>query len=201
MLQAIGVALLVFAFIGALLFLVLAGSDPCSLIGIDSCPLDTGGSALGAIGLTLLGAWFLFPAVAIAVIAMFTDRIAAAVEQRHYADAARQARPIGSPMELARSPFRWPADPLQSDRRPLLSVAADNRHWPLDPVRHRQRLRLGRDVAELAASRHGDGVSRRAWLKSTRGGQNFIGAVTSILFLVPNPRTSSQTAPGTGCCR
>ena len=40
-------AFLVFAFIGALLFLVLAGSDPCSLIGIDSCPLDTGGCTWG----------------------------------------------------------------------------------------------------------------------------------------------------------
>jgi CysZ protein len=44
---------------------------------------------------------------------------------------------------------------------------------------------VGRDVAELAASRHGDRVSRRAWLKSTRGGQTLIGTVTSILFLVP----------------
>ncbi len=186
MLQAIGVALLVFVFIGALLFLVLAGSDPCSLIGIDSCPLDTGGSALGAIGLTLLGAWFLFPAVAIAVIAMFTDRIAAAVEQRHYADAARQARPIGIAngallglrsagrvilFNLIAAPFYLLL--LITGIGPLILFVIVNG------------FAVGRDVAELAASRHGDGVSRRAWLKSTRGGQNFIGAVTSILFLVP----------------
>ena len=46
-------------------------------------------------------------------------------------------------------------------------------------------LAFGRDVAELAAARHGDRASRRAWLKSTRGEQGLIGSLTSVLFLVP----------------
>ena len=46
-------------------------------------------------------------------------------------------------------------------------------------------MAFGRDVAELAAARHGDRASRRAWLKRTRGQQHLIGLVVSILFLVP----------------
>ena len=74
-LQAALVALLVFAAIAGLLFWLLDGSDPCGLIGIGSCSLDAGSSGLGAILLTLLAAWFLFPAVLIAVLATMTDRV------------------------------------------------------------------------------------------------------------------------------
>ena len=94
MLQALGLALLVFVLLGGSMFWLLAGADPCSLAGMDTCSLDTGSSALGAVALTLLGIWFLFPAVAIAVIAAFTDRIAAAVER------------------TARTPLGKPANPL-----------------------------------------------------------------------------------------
>jgi len=46
-------------------------------------------------------------------------------------------------------------------------------------------LAFGRDVADLAAARHGDRASRRAWIKSTRGEQGLIGTFASALFLVP----------------
>ena len=46
-------------------------------------------------------------------------------------------------------------------------------------------LAFGRDIGELAAARHGDRRSRRAWLKSTRGEQHLIGTLASVLFLVP----------------
>src|SRR4051794_28962636 len=95
MLQALAIALLIFAALAGLLFWLLSKSDPCSLIGMGSCELDAGYSGLGAVMITLVAAWFLFPAVAIAVITTFTDQIARAVEERHYPDAARAARPIG----------------------------------------------------------------------------------------------------------
>ena len=95
LLQALAVSVLVFIVIAGLLVWLLSGSDPCGLVGMDSCPLDTGTGAIGAVALTLLAAWFLFPAVAIGVITTFTDRIASAVEDRHYPQAAAEARPIG----------------------------------------------------------------------------------------------------------
>ena len=186
MLQALAVALFIFVLLAGLLFWLLAGTDPCSLIGIDSCPLDTGSSALGAVGLTLLGAWFLFPAVAIAVIATFTDRIAAAVEQRHYPDAAREARPIG----LGRGALLG----LRSAGRlilfnliavPFYVLLLITGVGPFILFVIVNGLAFGRDVAELAASRHGDRESRRAWLKSTRGEQGLVGTTVSVLFLIP----------------
>lgn len=186
MLQALAVALFIFVVLAALLFWLLAGADPCSLIGIDSCPLDAGSSALGAVGLTLLGASFLFPAVAIAVIATFTDRIAAAVEQRHYPDAAREARPIG----LGRGALLG----LRSAGRlilfnliavPFYVLLLITGVGPFILFVIVNGIAFGRDLAELAAARHGDRASRRAWLKSTRGQQHLVGLVVSTLFLVP----------------
>ena len=46
-------------------------------------------------------------------------------------------------------------------------------------------LAFGRDLAELAAARHGDRASRRAWVKSTRGEQALMGTLVSVMFLLP----------------
>ena len=46
-------------------------------------------------------------------------------------------------------------------------------------------LAFGRDLGELAAARHGDRIARRAWLNSTRGEQNLMGTMVSVMFLVP----------------
>jgi CysZ protein len=186
MLQALGLALLVFVLLGGSMFWLLAGADPCSLAGMDTCSLDTGSSALGAVALTLLGIWFLFPAVAIAVIATFTDRIAAAVEQRHYPDAARASRPIGiakGALLGLRSASRLILFNLIAIPFYLLLLITGVGPFILFVIVNG--LAFGRDVAELAASRHGDRSSRRAWLKSTRGEQGLIGTVVSVLFLVP----------------
>jgi uncharacterized protein involved in cysteine biosynthesis len=169
-----------------LLFWLLSGADPCSLGGMGQCPLNTGSSALGAILLTLLAAWFLFPAVAIVVIAAFTDRIAAAVEERHYPDAARAARPIGIAAGAAlgfRSAGRLILFNLIA--LPFYLVLLVTGIGPFILFVIVNGLAFGRDVAEVAAARHGDHASRRAWLKSTRGEQGLIGTVVSTLFLVP----------------
>ena len=164
MLQALAISLLVFVFAAIILVRLLSGADPCALVGIDSCPLGLGTGAIGAIALTLIAAWFLFPAVAITVIAGFTDRIAAAVEQARYPEAAKRARPIGVGRGLLLG--------LKSGGRLILFVVVNG-------------IGFGRDVAEIAAARHGDRASRRAWLKRTRGQQHLIGVVVSVLFLVP----------------
>jgi len=186
MVRALVISLVIFLALGAFLFWVLTGFDPCDAVGLDTCPLDAGASGLSAIVLTLLGAWFLFPAVAIGVLATFTDQIASAVEERHYPDAANDARPIGIGQGALIG--------LKSARRlllfnliavPFYLLLLITGVGPFILFVIVNGLAFGRDVAELAASRHGDRQSRRAWLKSTRGEQGLIGTVVSVLFLIP----------------
>jgi len=186
MLQALAVAVLIFAALAVLVFWLLTGADPCSLAGVDSCPLDAGSSSLGAITITLLAAWVVFPAVAIAVMTTFTDRIAQAVEERHYPDAAREAHPIGllhGAALGARSASRLILFNLVALPFYLLLLVTGIGPFILFVIVNG--LAFGRDVAELAAARHGDRSARRAWIKSTRGEQGLIGTFASALFLVP----------------
>lgn len=186
MLQALALALLIFAALAGLLFWLLSGSDPCSFAGLGSCELGTSGGALGAILLTLVAAWLLFPAVAIGVIATFTDRIARAVEKRHYPEAAAEARNIGVARGAAlglRSAGRLILFNLLALPFYLLLLVTGIGPFILFVIVNG--LSFGRDIGELAAARHGDRGSRRAWLKSSRGEQHLIGILVSMLFLVP----------------
>jgi CysZ protein len=186
MAQALAVTLLIFVLLGGLLFWLFAGADPCSSVGMDSCPLDTGAGGLGAVLLTLLALWFVFPAVAIAVVTTFTDRVARAVEECHYPDSAREARPIGIIGALGmglRSAGRLLLFNLLALPFYLLLLVTGIGPFILFVIVNG--IAFGRDLAELAAARHGDRASRRAWLRSTRGRQHAIGLVVSTLFLVP----------------
>lgn len=186
LLQALAISVVIFILIGGLLLWLLSGSDPCGLVGMDSCPLGIGSGAIGAIGLTLVGAWFLFPAVAIGVLTTFTDRIACAVEERHYPAAAAEARPIGigggAVMGL-KSAGRLILFNLVA--LPFYLVLLVTGIGPFILFVIVNGVAFGRDVAELAAARHGDRNSRREWLKRTRWQQHMIGLAVSILFLIP----------------
>lgn len=186
LIEALAVTLLIFVAIAALLFWLLSGSDPCSAVGISACELGPKGSGAGAILLTLLAAWFLFPAVAITVIAAFTDRISRAVEERHYPEAARAARKIG----MARAAQMG----LKSAARlilfnlialPFYLLLLVTGIGPFILFVIVNGLAFGRDLAELAAARHGERSTRRAWLRSTRVQQHLIGTIVSLLFLLP----------------
>lgn len=84
------VTLLVFAILGAVLWW---GIDAV----LDWRGWNGGGLAEGAASglITLVAAWFLFRAIAMAVMGLFADAIIEAVEQDSYPQAAAQARPIG----------------------------------------------------------------------------------------------------------
>lgn len=90
------VTLSIFVAIGGGLTWLLRGADPCEWIGLDACPLDGSASGVGAVVLAAIGAWLLFPPVAIGVVSAFADEIVAAVEARHYPAAARTARRVGA---------------------------------------------------------------------------------------------------------
>lgn len=184
--QALVVAVAMFIVLGALLVWLLAGFDPCGVVRLDACPVGEGGTIGGAIALTLLSAWFLFPAVAIAVLTAFGDRIAATVELLHYPDAAERSRPLGVARGLLlglKSATRLLAFNLVA--APFYLILLVTGVGPLILFVIVNGIAFGRDVAELAAVRHGDRASRRAWLKQTRGQQHLIGLVMSALFLVP----------------
>src|SRR4051812_36319604 len=186
LLQALGATLLIFAALAALAMWLLSGSNPCSVVGMGSCPLDPGSSGITAVLLVLLAAWFLFPAVAIGVVMMFTDRIARAVEGRHYPAAARKARPIGLVAGAAlglRSAGRIMLFNLLALPFYLLLLVTGVGPFILFVIVNG--IAFGRDLGDMAAARHGDRASRRRWLKATRGEQHLIGLLVSALFLVP----------------
>ncbi|MBW0006821.1 MAG: EI24 domain-containing protein [Sphingomonas sp.] len=186
MLQAIAISILIFVLMAGILIWLLTGSDPCALGGMGSCPVGVGGSTIGAISLTLLAAWFLFPAVALTVIATFTDRIAAAVEQQHYPGPAETARPVGLGRGLLlglKSAGRLILFNLVALPFYVLLLITGVGPFILFVIVNG--IAFGRDVAEIAAARHGDPSSRRAWLKATRGQQHSIGVLISALLLVP----------------
>lgn len=186
MAQAIAISILVFVLIGGVLAWLFSSADLCAVTGIGSCPADIATGAMGAVFVALVLAWFLFPAVAITVIATFNDRIARAVEDLHYPEAAREARPIGVAKGLLlglKSGGRLLAFNLLAAPFYLLLLVTGI--GPLILFVIVNGIAFGRDVAELAAARHGDRASRRAWLKETRGQQHLIGLAVSILFLVP----------------
>jgi uncharacterized protein involved in cysteine biosynthesis len=124
--------------------------------------------------------------VAIGVVAGFADQVVAAVEERHYPEAAAAARPLGIGGTLALglgSSLRllfWNllALPfyillLVTGIGPLLLFFAVNA------------LVLGRDLAMMVAARHLDRAARREWLAQHRGERMLLGGIITALFLLP----------------
>ena len=186
LLEALAVGLFIFAALAGLALWLLSGSDPCTGVGMGSCPLDPISSGITAVLLVLLAGWFLFPAVVIAVMTTFTDRIARAVEERHYPIAVRKARPIGVVAGAAmglRSAARIIFFNLLALPFYILLLATGVGPFILFVIVNG--IAFGRDLGDMAAARHGDRASRRSWLKATRGEQHFIGLLVSALLLVP----------------
>ncbi|WCT72756.1 EI24 domain-containing protein [Sphingomonas naphthae] len=178
--------LALFALLGAGLAYGLRGADPCDWLGFDSCALSGGEGGVVAVFTTLAALWFLFPAVAIGVISVFTDDVVAAVERRHYPAAAVSARPIG-----------WAGGALMGLRSsarlllynlialPFYLVLLVTGVGPLILFLIVNALALGRDLAEMVAARHLKGDARHLWLRRTRGGRAAVGLVATGLFMVP----------------
>lgn len=179
------VTLLIFAALAALTGWALVGVDPCAWFD-DSCPLGVAGGGFGAVMLTLLAGWFLFPAIAIAVLCAYIDRVVAIVEARHYPHNAATARSPG-----------WAAVALLGLRSagrvllynlialPFYIVLLFTVIGPVALFVAVNGAALGRDLGEMVALRHGDRASRAAWLASSRIGRFLVGATVTGLFLVP----------------
>ena len=96
--KSLGVTIAVFALTGIALYYALRA-------GFAQYGLDEGGfaSATAAVLIAGLGFWFLFRIVALAVLQFFADEVVAAVEQRHYPQAAQTARKLPFREDLANS--------------------------------------------------------------------------------------------------
>jgi CysZ protein len=73
--KSLALTLVLFVAAAALAGWLLTGSDPCAIGPLTgTCPVGAGGGTVAALLAGLLGLWFLFPAIAIAVIGLFTAR-------------------------------------------------------------------------------------------------------------------------------
>ncbi|MDO6413216.1 EI24 domain-containing protein [Sphingomonas sp. BIUV-7] len=184
--RSLFVTLLIFLGLGIGAVWALDGADPCLWWSGQSCEFGLSASGLGALVITVLGIWLLFPAVALGVIAAYSDRIVATVEALHYPDAAAAARPagVGGGLVLGlRSAGRLLVYNLIALPFYLLLLVTGVGTIVLFVLVNG--VAIGRDFGEMVAARHGDGPLRREWLRATRGERAAIGIIITSLFLVP----------------
>ena len=178
--------LVIFGVIGVLLVWLLRGADPCGLAGLGSCPLNAAASGAGSLVLTALGLWLLFPAVALGVIATFTDDIVEAVEARHYPARAAQARRLGvlgGTVFGVRNAVRVLAYNIAA--LPLYVILLVTGIGTIALFVAVNGLALGSHLGGMVAARHLDGIARKAWLRGTRLQRWLIGTAVTAMFLVP----------------
>lgn len=156
-------------------------------LGLDQ---DNGLSALLAVLVAVIGAWFLFRVVALAVVQLFADEIVSAVEARHYPAAAASARSLPLGEEIghgARALVRTIAVNLVALPFALVllitGVGTALLFWFVNA------LLLGREFQDMVALRHrspkarsGDRQEAPAIGKLTRF---LLGGVVAALLAVP----------------
>ena len=170
-----GLSLLVFALLGAALWAVLDQYVVPRWFA-DASEF----AALIALGLTILLGWFLFRAVAMAVMGLFTDGIVESVEEDHYPAVAASATPVsfarGAAMGLrsARRAIGW--NLLAAPFYLLLLVTGVG---TLVLALLVNMLLLGRDLEAMVLARH-----PRMTPLSARD-RNLLGLVAAALFMIP----------------
>lgn len=143
---------------------------------------------LSAIGLllALAIAWFLFRAVAIALVGIFADDVVDAVEDRHYAGAAGTRRDVSFARSLRMG--------LRGIGRVLLTNIAIAPLYLLllftgigTPILFFvvNAWLLGRDLGDMVGARHMPDDELAAWRNRTRVQRFGLGAVGTGLLLVP----------------
>ena len=183
--KSLALTLVLFAGAAALAGWLLTGTNPCGLGPLDGiCELNASAGTAAALLLGLIGLWFLFPAIAIAVIGIFSDEIVEAVEARHYPHAAGRAVPFGRSlgMSLASAGRILLWNLLALPFYVILLVTGIGPFLLFSAV---NALALGRDLGEMVAARHYQGQDMKRWLAATRGSRAMLGLGAAWLFLVP----------------
>ena len=142
--------------------------------------LDSAVDVLGGLAVLAI-TWFLFPAVVSAFIAVFLDRVASAVERRHYPDlpAARDV-PI---LEEVATALRFLAVLVALNLVALLFLLIP----PVFPFVYYgvNGYLLGREYFEMVAARRLDAGSVRAARQRNRAERFLAGLVMAFLLTVP----------------
>ena len=143
-------------------------------------PDADGFAAFIALGVTVLLGWFLFRAVAMAVMGLFTDGIVESVEEDHYPAAAARAAPVsfarGAAMGLrsARRAIGW-----NLAAAPFYLLLLVTGVGTLVLVLLVNMLVLGRDLEAMVLARH-PGMAAL-----TARDRNLLGLAASALFMIP----------------
>jgi CysZ protein len=156
----------------------------------NGTPVDGGvaglaDDVLGAILAVLLFV-FGFRIIAIPVINIFADEIVAAVEAKHYPQAASTAQPVslGTAISMGAGSVgrlllaNLAALPVYI----LLIVTGVGTVLAFALV---NALLLGRDLGDMVAVRHLTTEDRHRWLRSTRGQRLVLGGIATGLFFIP----------------
>lgn len=147
-----------------------------------------GGLAAAALAAVagIAAAWLLFRAVAVPIIGVFADEVVAAIERKHYPEAAEAARTTSVAVSIRLG--------LASVARliginllalPLYGLLLFTAIGPVVLFVVINALLLGRDLGEMVAVRHLDADARPAWLRETRGERALLGLGVTGLFLLP----------------
>ncbi len=139
-----------------------------------------------AILLILGGAWLLFRAVAIAVVGIFADEVVEAVEERHYPDRLKTARPVslrrGVAMGLGSA---GRAVVVNVAMLPVYAVLLVTGVGPAIAFLVVNGWLLGRDLGDMVAARHIERAALPDWRKATRGRRFALGLAVTGLFVIP----------------
>lgn len=143
-------------------------------------------AGVAAVVALALAFWFLFRAIAIAVVGLFADEVVAAVEAKHYPAALASARAVSfhrAALMGLRSAGRFLiVNLLLLPAYIVLLVTGIGTAALFFAVNG---WLLGRDLADMVAARHMDDAAMRAW-RRTNGAQRFLlGLAATGLFVVP----------------
>lgn len=141
---------------------------------------------LSAVLATIILAWLLFRAVAIAVLQFFADDVVAAVEARHYPAALAGARPVGfgraAAMGLGSAVRAVLVNIVAAPLYLLLFLTGIG--TPIAFILVNGWL-LGRDLGDMVAARHLSREAMRGWRTTTRVPRFVLGVAVAGLFVVP----------------
>jgi uncharacterized protein involved in cysteine biosynthesis len=185
--KSVLLTLLIFAAVAALAGWLLTGSNPCGIGPLDyDCTIGGGSGAAIALLLGAASLWFLFPAVAIGVMGVFSDEVVEAVEARHYPAAAAAARRpttaegVSLGLRSAGRILLWNALAI-----PFYILLLVTGFGPFLLFFAINAVALGRDLGEMVAVRRHRGAALEAWLAATRGRRALLGLLVTFLFMIP----------------
>ncbi|CUS45126.1 MAG: EI24 domain-containing protein [Pseudomonadota bacterium] len=181
-LKSLGLTLLLLALFGIAMWYGAQG-----LVARMGAGAEAGGWVGAAtVLLWLAAAFFLFRAIAIAVVGIFADEVVAAVEEKHYPEALAEARdvPFGRSVRMGLG---------SAARLILINLAVSPLYLLLLITGVGTALLffivngwlLGQDLGEMVAARHLPHKGMTSWRGSTSMQRFALGLAGTALFLVP----------------